>query len=39
VTKRERNLQRQRDERQYRTAVLMAMNPAHPPNHPHRAVW
>jgi len=34
VTNRQRNLQPQRDQRQYRTAALMAMNPAHPPNHP-----
>jgi len=33
VTKRQRYLQHQRNQRQYRTAVLIAMNPAHPSNH------
>jgi hypothetical protein len=36
VTEGERDLQRQRDQRQDRTTVFMAMNPAHPPNYPHR---
>ena len=34
VPKGEHDLQRQRDQRQYRTPVSMAMNPAHPPSTP-----
>jgi len=36
VAKGERNLQRQRYQRQDRAAVLMAMNPPHPPFSPWR---
>ncbi len=37
VAKRERDLKRQRDQRQRCAASFMAMNPAHPRNHPRRA--
>jgi len=34
VTEGDRDLERQRNQRQHRTAVLMAMNPAHSPDNP-----
>src|SRR5215472_3351581 len=38
VTEGDRDLERQRNQRQHRTAVLMAMNPAHSPDNPPAAL-